>query len=37
MLPILDDSQVFVTSDRVDGFELTDGALPEFYNVSVSG
>jgi hypothetical protein len=27
---------VFVTSDRVEGFELTDGALPEFYNVSVT-
>jgi peptide/nickel transport system substrate-binding protein len=36
VVPILDDSQVFVTSDRVEGFELTDGALPEFYNVSVT-
>ncbi|MET0932349.1 MAG: ABC transporter substrate-binding protein [Mycetocola sp.] len=36
VLPILNDSQVFVASDRVEGFALTDGALPEFYNVSVT-
>lgn len=36
VLPILNDSQVYVTADRVEGFRLTDGALPEFYNTSVT-
>ena len=36
VVPILDDSQVFVTAERVEGFRLTDGALPEFYNASVT-
>jgi peptide/nickel transport system substrate-binding protein len=36
VIPILNDSQVFVAAERVQGFELTDGALPEFYNVSVT-
>jgi peptide/nickel transport system substrate-binding protein len=36
VIPILNDSQVFVASERVQGFELTDGALPEFYNASVT-
>ena len=36
VIPILNDSQVYVTSDRVEGFRLTDGALPEFYNASVT-
>ncbi len=36
VIPILDDSQVYVTADRVEGFRLTDGALPEFYNASVT-
>jgi peptide/nickel transport system substrate-binding protein len=36
VIPILNDSQVFVAADRVDGFQLSDGALPEFYNVSVT-
>lgn len=35
VVPILDDSQVFVTQQRVQGFSLTDGALPEFYNTSI--
>lgn len=35
VIPILDDSQVFVTQQRVQGFSLTDGALPEFYNTSI--
>ena len=36
VVPILDDSQVFVTAERVEGFRLTDGALPEFHDVSLS-
>lgn len=36
VIPILNDSQVFVTAERVDGFRLTDGALPEFYNTKVT-
>ncbi|UZN02045.1 ABC transporter substrate-binding protein [Cellulomonas sp. S1-8] len=36
VVPILDDSQVFVTAERVEGFRLTDGALPEFYTTSVT-
>lgn len=36
VIPILNDSQVFVTAARVEGFRLTDGALPEFYNTSVT-
>ncbi|MDD9154300.1 ABC transporter substrate-binding protein [Plantibacter flavus] len=35
VVPILNDSQVFVTQQRVKGFSLTDGALPEFYNTSI--
>lgn len=35
VIPILNDSQVFVTQQRVKGFSLTDGALPEFYNTSI--
>lgn len=35
VVPILNDSQVFVTQHRVKGFSLTDGALPEFYNTSI--
>lgn len=36
VVPVLNDSQVFVTAERVEGFRLTDGALPEFYNASVT-
>ncbi|MBD8468318.1 ABC transporter substrate-binding protein [Plantibacter sp. CFBP 8798] len=35
VVPILNDSQVFVTQQRVKGFSLSDGALPEFYNTSI--
>ncbi len=36
VLPILDDSQVFVARPGVSGLELSDGALPLFSGVSVS-
>jgi peptide/nickel transport system substrate-binding protein len=36
VLPILDDSQVFVTRPGTTGLQLTDGALPLFSTVSVS-
>lgn len=35
VVPILNDSQVYVTQQHVKGFRLTDGALPEFYNASI--
>lgn len=36
VLPILNDSQVFVVRPEITGFELSDGALPLFSNVKVS-
>ncbi|MBD7919596.1 ABC transporter substrate-binding protein [Cellulomonas sp. Sa3CUA2] len=36
VVPVLDDSQVFVTAERVEGFRLTDGALPEFSTTSLT-
>ncbi|MFJ8895913.1 ABC transporter substrate-binding protein [Leifsonia sp. NPDC102414] len=35
VIPILNDSQVFVVRPGITGFELSDGALPLFSNVSV--
>ncbi|MDR2256126.1 MAG: ABC transporter substrate-binding protein [Arthrobacter sp.] len=37
VVPILNDSQVFVLAPGVSGFEFSDGALPLFSNVAVSG
>lgn len=36
VLPLFDDSQVYVAADRVHGFFLTDGALPTFQSTWVS-
>ncbi len=36
VLPLFDDSQVYVARDRVHGFFLTDGALPSFQATWVS-
>ena len=36
VLPLFDDSQVYVARDRVHGFFLTDGALPTFQATWVS-
>jgi peptide/nickel transport system substrate-binding protein len=35
VIPILNDSQVFVVRPGISGFELSDGALPVFSNVRV--
>lgn len=36
VLPILNDSQVFITRPKTEGLQLTDGALPLFSTVAVS-
>ncbi|PWB97607.1 ABC transporter substrate-binding protein [Salinibacterium hongtaonis] len=36
VLPILDDSQVYVAAPRLQGFTLSDGALPQYYNAWIA-
>jgi peptide/nickel transport system substrate-binding protein len=37
VIPLLDDSQVYVARDAVQGFFLTDGALPTFQSTWLAG
>lgn len=36
VIPILNDSQVYVASPKLHGFDLTDGGLPEYVNAWLS-